>query len=161
MVVGRLAVSGGMRPDSCGGSIVGKHTNTRHNGGRRALLVAAATASLLAGWASPVAHADGGAGGANSGGGATNNSVSDAVQHAIGSVQKSFNDFGGSLQRSTKDLTKAGTDLMSNMPKSSVSSSGGALTSSRATETPRTAAVQPKAAAATGPAGVGPTAAAP
>lgn len=122
----------------------------KHNKGRRSvrpgqIIVAAAAATVIGGWAAPVAYADGGDPGSDAGSKTVNKPVSKAIgaaagaaKDAVDTVRKTVTDVGSQLQKSADRAIQTGaggngrlTSLVPKGPTSKVSSSGGFLKSER------------------------------
>lgn len=92
---------------------MGKHTKPRRSHRPGQIVVAAAAASVIAGWAAPVAYADDGTGSA---GDKDSNPVSKAVgaatgaaRDAVDSVRKTVTDVGSSLQGAARSTLQTGS----------------------------------------------------
>lgn len=105
---------------------MGKHNKSRRHNRSGQIVVAAAAASVLAGWAAPVAYADDGAD--SDKGSNPVSRAAGAARDAVDSVRKTVTDVGSSLQGAASRAIQTGaggagtsTSLSPNSPKSNVS----------------------------------------
>lgn len=120
---------------------MGKHNKARRRDRRGQIMVAAAAASVLAGWGAPAAYADDGAE-SDSAPKPVSKTVG-AVRDTVDTVCKTLSEVGDSVQRTAERSLQGGaggngTALTPKGPKTSLSSSGGFIQSERkaAAETP-------------------------
>jgi hypothetical protein len=102
---------------------MGKHNKARPSDRRGRVVVAAAAASVIAGWAAPAAYADDG----NSSPSNPVNKTAGAVKSTVDGVRKAVTDVGSSLQGAAKSAIQTGaggngtsTSLIPNGPKTKV-----------------------------------------
>jgi hypothetical protein len=107
---------------------MGKHNKPRRSVRSGQIIVAAAAASVIGGWAAPVAYADDGAGATNDKPSNPISKTADAVKSTVDGVRKAVTGAAGSFQRAAQDGLQVGSggagSLLrpkSNSPRSTLS----------------------------------------
>jgi hypothetical protein len=125
---------------------MGKHNKARRSDRCGKIVVAAAAATVIGGWAAPVAYADEGAGaGASAKDSNPISKTADAVKSTVDGVRKAVTGAAGSFQKAAQSGLQVGSggagSLLSpnKSPKTSFSSSGGFIQSDQ----PKTSLVGP------------------
>ncbi len=88
---------------------MGKHNKPRRSVRSGQIIVATAAASVLAGWAAPVAYADDGASATNDKPSNPISKTADAVKSTVDGVRKAVTGAAGSFQRAAQDGLQVGS----------------------------------------------------